>query len=134
MDDFPRMGNGYVFANFADCQALPSDRLARGAGYMHLDSFDLNYQVLRGSTNKFYGTCNARREIFRLGLVRNEEKGKKENERLEQIKERRWSERNIWKARKRRGNAKQKYRKKKDILTRRREIEKKKRQRAEKEI
>lgn len=22
---------GYVFANFADCQALPSDRLARGA-------------------------------------------------------------------------------------------------------
>lgn len=28
---------GYVFANFADCQALPSDRLARGAqNYMYL--------------------------------------------------------------------------------------------------
>lgn len=71
-------GNGYVFANFVDCQALPSDRLACGAeNYMHHDSFDLNYQVLRDSTDKFYGTCNVRvrREMFRLVLVR--EKGKR---------------------------------------------------------
>lgn len=63
IDDFVAGVKRYVFASFADCQALPGDRLARGAeNYVRLDSFDLNYQLPRGTTSEILSCRRVKRE------------------------------------------------------------------------
>lgn len=73
---------------------------------MLVDSFDLNYQVLRGSASKFYGTCDdrARRKMLKRRLIvagggrGREARGEEKREGKEgmEIQGRGWREGNAW--------------------------------------